>query len=80
MNFGAFAGVCTTCAFIPQVIKLMKTKNTKSISLYMYLIQITGLTLWIIHGVRNSDPALILANSFTLLLSLIILYYKIKYK
>lgn len=77
---GSIAGLLTTCAFIPQVIKVIKTKDTKSISLVMYCVSVTGLCLWIIHGIMIRDAAVLLANSFTLLLSSIILLYKIKYR
>lgn len=77
---GSVAGLLTTCAFIPQVIKVVKTKETKSISLVMYCVSVTGLCLWIVHGILIKDAAVLLANSFTLLLSSIILLYKIKYR
>lgn len=77
---GSVAGILTTCAFIPQVIKVLKTKETASISLFMYCIQITGICLWIIHGIAVRDVAVALANTFTLLLSSIILFCKLKYK
>ena len=77
---GTVAGVLTTCAFLPQVIKVLKTKETSSISLVMYCVSVTGLCLWIIHGLMIKDAAVLLANSFTLLLSSIILICQIKYK
>lgn len=77
---GSVAGLLTTCAFIPQVIKVLKTKDTASISLIMYCIQVTGVCLWIIHGIRIDDTAVTLANTFTLLLSSAILFCKLKYK
>ena len=45
---GIIAGIFTTCAFIPQVVRVVQTKETKSISLLMYCISVTGLCLWII--------------------------------
>lgn len=77
---GTIAGILTTCAFIPQVVKVVKEKDTSSISLLMYCVQVTGVCLWIIHGRMIKDAALMFANSFTLLLSSIILIYKIRYK
>jgi len=77
---GSIAGLLTTGAFVPQVIKVIKTKDTKALSLSMYLLQVIGITLWLVHGVIISDFALIGANGITLCLSLIILVYKIIYK
>lgn len=77
---GSIAGVLTTGAFVPQVIKVIKTKDTKALSLSMYLLQVVGIILWLIHGIVIKDIALMMANGVTLCLSLIILSYKIIYK
>lgn len=77
---GSIAGILTTGAFVPQVIKVIKTKDTKALSLSMYLLQVIGIILWLIHGIVIKDIALMAANGVTLCLSLIILSYKIIYK
>ena len=48
MIIGAIAACLTTFSFVPQVIKVVKTKDTKSISLVMYLMSCTGIFLWMI--------------------------------
>lgn len=78
--FGTIAGFLTTLAFVPQVAKVVKTKHTKSLSLEMYLMQVIGVALWLSHGIAINDLALIIANSVTFCLSLIILTYKVIYK
>lgn len=79
-----FLGFCaaffTTLSFLPQVIEIIKTKNTKGISLKMYIGLIFGLTLWILYGYFQKDMPLILANGVTMVLSSIILYFKLKEK
>ncbi len=77
---GLFAGTLTTLAFVPQVIKVLKSKDTSAISLEMYCIQIIGILLWIIHGIMIRDTAILMANGATACLSLTILLCKIKYK
>jgi len=77
---GIIAGCLTTFALAPQVIKLMKYKNTKSISLIMCIMQTTGIFLWLVHGLMIKDFPLIFANSISFVLVLIILIHKIKYK
>lgn len=77
---GSIAAVLTTFAFLPQVIKVIKTKDTESIALGMYLMQVVGIGLWLVHGLVIQDLPLISANSISLLLSATILAYKIKYK
>ncbi|MCH3961540.1 MAG: SemiSWEET transporter [Solobacterium sp.] len=76
---GTIAAVLTTSAFLPQVIKVIRTKDTTGISLLMYIIQVTGIGLWAAYGFMLQNPALYVANSITFILSSIILFYKIKY-
>ena len=77
---GSIAAVLTTFAFLPQVIKVIKTKDTESIALGMYLMQVVGIGLWLVHGLAIQDVPLISAKSISLILSATILAYKIKYK
>ena len=80
MYIGFFAAFCTTVAFLPQAIKVYKTKSTKDISLYMFLIFTIGVLSWLIYGLIINDWPVILANAVTLILSFFILIYKLKYK
>ena len=77
--FGFIAAILTTSAFLPQVVKTIREKNTKSLSLPMYLILTSGLLLWLAYGILIKDWALIIANSITGVLALIILAAIIKY-
>ncbi|HEM3491739.1 TPA: SemiSWEET family sugar transporter [Streptococcus suis] len=77
---GFVAACLTTFGFLPQVIKVVKTKDTEAISLGMYSMSVAGIGLWLIHGVIIGDLALMLANGMSFILSGIILFYKIKYK
>lgn len=75
---GLTAGMLTTVSFLPQVIKTWKMKETKDLSLWMYIVLCTGIMLWIVYGVLIKDLPLIVANSFSLVLASIILFFKIK--
>ena len=77
---GFFAAFCTTIAFLPQAIKVYRTKSTKDISLYMFLIFTIGVLSWLIYGLIINDWPVILANAVTLILSFFILIFKLKYK
>ena len=77
---GFFAAFCTTFAFLPQAIKVYKTKSTKDISLYMFLIFTIGVLSWLVYGLIINDLPIILANAITLILSFFILIYKLKFK
>ena len=77
---GFFAAFCTTIAFLPQAVKVWKTKSTQDISLYMFIIFTIGVFSWLVYGIIISDLPIILANAVTLILSLFILLFKLKYK
>jgi len=77
---GLTAAFCTTVAFLPQVIKVWKTKSAEDISLAMFLVLTTGVFLWLIYGIIVVDISIIAANTVTLLLSGSILYFKLIYK
>jgi MtN3 and saliva related transmembrane protein len=76
---GLIAGAFTTFSLLPQVIKTVKTRETKDISLAMYIILITGMMLWIIYGVLIGSQPVIIANAVSMLLALIVLFFKIRY-
>lgn len=75
---GLLAACLTTISFLPQVIQIIKTKDTKSISLKMYILFVSGTVLWFIYGVFIKNLPVTLANFITGTLALTILYYKIK--
>lgn len=77
---GFIAACLTTFGFIPQVVKVVKSKDTESISLGMYVMSVTGMSFWLIHGIYQGDVALIIANSVSVTLAGIILAYKLIYK
>ncbi|MBX2888641.1 MAG: SemiSWEET transporter [Ferruginibacter sp.] len=77
---GFVAAALTTGSFAPQAIKTIRTKDTRSISLFMYLLFSTGTLLWLIFGLLSSNMPIVVANAITLVFAIIILMYKIKYR
>ena len=77
---GFIAAVCTTFAFLPQVIKVWKTKQTKDLSLRMYTIMFIGICLWFVYGLRINSLSIIFANIVTGVLVFTILVYFFKDK
>jgi MtN3 and saliva related transmembrane protein len=76
---GLIAAICTTCSFLPQVIKILQSKRTNDVSLLMYAILTTGLFLWLIYGFIIKDFPLILANTISFTLSMCVLLLKIRH-
>ena len=79
-TLGLIAGALTTVAFIPQVIKIWRTKHATDISLGMFAIFSCGVLLWLFYGIEIDAVPVIVANAITLGLSLTILFFKIKFK
>jgi MtN3 and saliva related transmembrane protein len=77
---GLIAGTLTTAAFLPQVIKIWRSKSAKDISLGMFVIFCAGVSLWLVYGIYIHALPVILANLVTFVLALIILVLKIKYR
>lgn len=77
---GVIAGICTTVSFIPQIIKILKTKHVRDISLYMFVILTFGIFLWLIYGILLGKFPIILANSTSFALCLFIIMCKFIYR
>lgn len=78
-TIGMIAGICTTLAFVPQVLQVYKSRSAKDISLGMYAIFISGVVLWLIYGVMINALPIILANAVTLFLAGAILMAKLRF-
>ena len=77
---GLVAATFTTAAFVPQAVKIIRTKHTKDISIVMYSMLIVGIILWLIYGIMLGELPIILTNSVTLVFTAIIFGLKLKYK
>ncbi len=75
--FGYIAAILTTAAFLPQLIKTLKTKKADDVSLITLVMFIIGVLCWIIYGYKISSIPILLANLITLILNLLILISKI---
>ena len=75
--FGYFAAILTTAAFLPQLIKTLKTKKADDISFITLIIFIIGVLSWIIYGYKIASMPILLANLITFFLNISILISKI---
>ena len=75
---GYLAAISTTIAFIPQAVKVYKTKHTKDISLGMFSLLNVGIILWLTYGFMIKSYPIIIANSVTMIFAIYILIIKIK--
>jgi MtN3 and saliva related transmembrane protein len=76
---GYLAAVLTTCAFVPQALKTIRSRDTRAISLLMYVTFTAGIALWFMYGVALHSWPIILSNTVTFLLAATILTLKVRH-
>jgi MtN3 and saliva related transmembrane protein len=77
---GLAAGLLTTASFLPQVLKTWKTRSAGDLSYGMIVLFISGISLWLLYGIRIQSLPIILANAVTILLLLILFGMKIQFE
>ena len=79
-TLGLIAGVLTTIAYLPQLIKTWQTKSAHDLSWSMLIVLCAGIILWLVYGFYIQNIPIIAANIVTFLFPSMILVLKIKYK
>jgi MtN3 and saliva related transmembrane protein len=77
---GYIAATLTTIAFLPQVLKTWRSRSAKDVSLVMMITFSIGVFLWLLYGLAIQAMPVILANATTLILALLIVILKIRYR
>ena len=77
---GISAGTLTAVSMLPQLLKIIKEKEAEDISFFMLFILISGLVLWTIYGFMKEDIPIIVTNAFSILLNLVLLFFRLKYR
>jgi MtN3 and saliva related transmembrane protein len=78
-GIGFVAAFCTTVAFVPQLVRVLKLRSAREISLGTFLLFSIGIFLWLLYGIYSGSKPVIASNAATLVLSLSILYLKVRY-
>ena len=76
---GMTAGTISAIVFLPQVIKTYRSKSAKDISILIFSFASISVVLWLIYGIMIKNGPVIYTNSCVLVLSLVMLYFKLKY-
>ena len=76
---GYCAATLTTIAFIPQVLKTIKTKSAKDVSIGMFVSFTIGVFLWILYGLVTNNKPIWISNFIILGLSITQIILKLKY-
>ncbi|HZH43353.1 MAG TPA: SemiSWEET transporter [Lysobacter sp.] len=77
---GYVAAALTTVAFVPQAFKTIRSKDTRGISLSMYVVFTSGVACWLVYGLMLGSWPMILANVVTFALAATILALKLRYR
>lgn len=76
---GTIAGVLTTGAWLPQLLKCWRTRSAADLSWSYLAVLGTGVALWAVYGLLSSDLVLILANVITVLALLLLVGFKLAF-
>lgn len=77
---GLVAASLTTISFVPQVVKIWKTKSAGDVSFAMFGTLCVGLTLWLVYGLIIRNLPIIVSNLVTLLLCMAALALMLRYR
>lgn len=77
---GIIAGVLTSVAMLPQLIKVLREKNTEDLSLGMLIVLVTGLSLWVWYGILKVEWPIIVSNAFAVLVNISLIICLVVYR
>ena len=78
-DIGFVAAFLTTAAFVPQLMRVMKLRSAREISLGTFVMFSVGVFMWLLYGIYTGSRPVIASNVVTLVLSVSILILKLKY-
>jgi MtN3 and saliva related transmembrane protein len=78
-TIGMIAGTLTSIAAIPQVVKTVRSRHVRDISIWQPLLLAFGVALWMMYGILIHDVPLIVANITPLICNIILTGMKIRY-
>lgn len=76
---GYVAATLTTAAFVPQALKTIRSRDTRGISLWMYVVFTIGIVFWFGYGIVLGSWPMIVANAITFVLAATILALKLRH-
>jgi MtN3 and saliva related transmembrane protein len=79
-SVGSVAAFLTTASFVPQAWQTFRTRDVSGISLLMYSLFTLGVALWLVYGILLMAWPIIIANTITTSLALMILWMKLRYR
>jgi MtN3 and saliva related transmembrane protein len=79
-TLGLVAGTLTSIAAIPQLVKTLRTRHARDISVWQPLLLAIGIALWLVYGILIHDLPLVLANIVPLICNIMLTILKLRYR
>lgn len=79
-TIGLIAGALTSIASVPQLVKTMRTRHARDISIWQPILLSIGVALWLIYGILIKDLPLILSNMIPLACNVMLTFLKLRYR
>ena len=79
-TLGMIAGTLTSIAAIPQLVKTLRTRHARDISIWQPLLLAVGIALWLVYGMLIHDTPLILSNIIPLICNIMLTILKLRYR
>ena len=77
---GAAGGIVSSVTFLPQVIKIWKTKSAKDLSMGTLMFLVLNVSLWLLYGILTNLYPIIITNGIVLSMVFIMVYFKLTFK
>jgi len=78
-SLGLVAGALTTLSIIPQIIRVLKLRSAREISVLFTTSLLLGVSCWLAYGILLDLAPLIIWNAIAALLIATLLYLKLRY-
>ena len=77
---GIVAGILILSGWVPQIVRGYKTKRLNDVSAYLMILIFAGAALWLVYGIALDDVYIMGVNIAAMVLTMIVLYMKLKYE
>jgi MtN3 and saliva related transmembrane protein len=77
---GTLAALCSMASFVPQIVKIWRERDAEQVSLRMYVVTVTGFSLWTAYGIMTGSWPVAASNTVCLVLSGVILTLKWRFR
>jgi MtN3 and saliva related transmembrane protein len=79
-TIGLVAGTLTSIASVPQLVKTMRTRHARDISIWQPILLSIGVALWLLYGLLIHDLPLVLSNIVPLICNIMLTILKVHYR